>query len=63
MDDDTQEAAEHQQMLDEQRQREDELLARAPAAHAELARIQHETDETCRAMNWALDRIFADVRR
>lgn len=51
-------AAEHQQMLDEQRAREDALLAGAPAAHRELKRIQHQTDETCRMMNWAIDRIF-----
>jgi hypothetical protein len=56
--DDIDQAAEHQAMLDEQRAREDALLAGAPAAHRELARLQHETDETCRMMNWAIDRIF-----
>lgn len=63
MDDDTQDAAEHQQLLDEQRRREDNLLADAPAHHAELKRIQRETDETCRMMNWAIDRIFRDARK
>ena len=58
MDDDTQDAAGYQQELDESRRREDELLARAPGAHAELARIQAETTETLKAINWALDRIF-----
>lgn len=56
--DDIDSAAEHQQMLDEQRQREDELLARSPAAHRELQRIAHETAETCKALNWAISRIF-----
>jgi hypothetical protein len=56
--DDLDSAAEHQQQLDEARHREDVLLARAPAAHAELKRIEHETTETCRVINWAIDRIF-----
>ncbi len=66
MDDEQQDidqAAEHEQMLTEQRRREDNLLDRAPAQHAELARIRRETDETCRAMNWAIDRIFEGVRK
>lgn len=58
MDEDTQEAAEHQRMLEEQRQREDELLLRSPAAHRELQRIAHETTETCKALDWAIRRIF-----
>jgi hypothetical protein len=48
----------NQKELEDMRRREDELLARAPAAHAELARIQAETTETCKAINWAIDRIF-----
>jgi hypothetical protein len=56
--DDLDSAAEHQQQLEEQHRREDELLARAPAAHAELKRIEHETTETCIAINWALDKLF-----
>ena len=51
-------AAEHQQQLDDTRRREDELLARAPKAHEELKRISHETAETVKALNWAIDRIF-----
>ncbi len=62
-DQDMQEAAEHEQMLTEQRRREDNLLAGAPAQHAELARIRRETDETLRMMNFAIDCIFRDVRR
>jgi hypothetical protein len=56
--DDLDSAAEHQQSLDEAQRREDALLVRAPVAHAELARIQAETTETCKAINWAIDRIF-----
>lgn len=55
---DIDQAAEHQRVLDEQRAREDALLARAPAAHRELARIESETERTCRMLNWAIDRIF-----
>lgn len=53
-------AAEYQQTLDEIRRREDELLARAPAAHAELERIRRENEETGKAMRWALERIFRE---
>jgi hypothetical protein len=58
---DIDQAAEHEQMLTEQRRREDSMLAEAPAHHAELRRLQKETDDTCRMMNYAIDRIFKDA--
>lgn len=48
----------NQQELENMRRREDALLARAPAAHAELERIRLETEANCKALNWAIDRIF-----
>lgn len=58
MDEDTQEAAEHQQSMDEQRGREDMLLARAPRVHAELELIAQQTRSTVAAILHAVDRIF-----
>lgn len=55
---DIDDGAEYAQQLNEQRRREDELLARAPKAHAELKRIEAESHESCKAIIWAVDRIF-----
>lgn len=58
MDEDTQDAAEQQQMLDEQRQHEDILLDRALSRHEQLRELQRQSEESCSRIRWAIDRIF-----
>lgn len=58
MDDDTTDAAWDQQARDEQRRREQELLARAESKHRELRELKLAADANFKAIAWAIDRIF-----
>lgn len=56
--DDIDQAAWHQQELDEQRRREQELLARAPQQHRELRQNEAAIRESFRRLNAAVKQLL-----